>query len=71
MNHPLDPTKNYSRKANVVYDENNMPVVRFKIYLSDFKNLSADAMNKYYAASPQKFELFNSQETNDHKLVLF
>jgi len=71
MNYLLDPTKNYSRKSSIVYDENGIPVVRFKTYLPDFKKLSADAvnyMNKYYNADPDKFEVFEVENTTQLEL---
>lgn len=62
----LDPTKTYSRISSIVYDENGTRILRFKSYLPDFKKLSVDAikyMNTYYAVSPEKFELFEKEET--------
>lgn len=71
---PLDPTKNYSRKRSIVYDENDTPIIKFNSYLPDFAKLSVDAinyMNRYFEASPEKFELFNQEKETYQQLELF
>lgn len=71
----LDPTKTYSRKSSIVYDETGTPVLKFNSYLPDFNKLSVDGikyMNRYFEASPEKFEVLqkedNSQENEQLQL---
>lgn len=74
MNLPLDPTKNYSRKQSIVYDEDGNPVLKFNSYLPDFAKLSVDGinyMNRYFKASTEKFEVFNQEENTNQQLELF
>lgn len=61
----LEPTKTYSRKASIVYDENGTAVLKFNSYLPDFEKLSVDGikyMNRYFEASPEKFEVFKNED---------
>jgi hypothetical protein len=74
MNLPLDPTKNYSRKQSIVYDENDTPIIKFNSYLPDFAKLSVDGinyMNRYFEASPEKFEVFNQEKVTNQQLKFF
>lgn len=74
MNLPLDPSKTYSGKSSIVYDENGFPVLKFNSYLPDFDKLSVDGikyMNKYYAASPEKFEILNFKDVEGEQFELF
>jgi hypothetical protein len=71
----LDPTKKYSRKQSIVYDENDIPIIKFNSYLPDFAKLSVEGinyMNRYFKASPEKFEVFNQDDNNtNQQLELF
>ncbi|OHT44443.1 hypothetical protein B0A71_12840 [Flavobacterium tructae] len=61
----LFPTKVYSRKNSIVYDEQGIEVLKFNSYLPDFAKLSVDTinyMNRYYLISPEKFEVLNQEE---------
>lgn len=72
----LDPTKTYSRKSSIVYDESGTPVLKFNSYLPDFDKLSVDGikyMNRYFEASPDKFEVYTQEakEEDNQQLQLF
>jgi hypothetical protein len=74
MSLPLDPTKNYSRKLSTVYDENGTAVLKFNSYLPDCDKMRVEGinyMNRYFEASPEKFELFNQEENANQQLELF
>jgi uncharacterized protein YfbU (UPF0304 family) len=69
----LDPTKTYSRKSSIVYDENDIQIVKFEEIFPDFDKLSEQAinyLNRYIEMFPNKIEIFKPEEEKQ-QLTLF